>query len=296
MSMTVVDVLFPYYGDVTLMKLAVRSVLRQSYSDFRLIVVDDGYPDDSIPGWFASLGDDRISYERNEHNLGANGNYTKCLQRVSNDLVVVMGADDMMLPNYLDWFVHQADEHPEVSIFQPGIVVIDETGAAVHGLVDRVKDFYRPRGKGVRILAGEDLAVSLLRGDWMYFPSLGWRAEAICGIGFREGYDVVQDLGLALDIAMTGGSLLLDSELAFLYRRHSASDSSVRALSGTRFDEERRFFENMARETQAMGWSRAARSARLHLSSRLHAGALLPQAARAGHRIGVRNLSRHLVK
>lgn len=291
-----VDVLFPFYGDVALMKLAVQSVLRQSYRDFRLIVVDDGYPDDSIPGWFASLGDERVSYERNEHNLGANGNYAKCLERVVNGLVVVMGADDMMLPNYLEWLVGRAKEHTEVSIFQPGVVVIDETGAAVHGLVDLVKDVYRPRGRGVRVLSGEDLAVSLLRGDWMYFPSLGWRAEAICGIGFRKGYDVVQDLGLALDIAVNGGSLLLDSELAFLYRRHSASDSSVRALSGTRFDEERRFFENMAREAESRGWNRAARSARLHLSSRLHAGALLPHAVLAGHRTGVRNLSRHLVK
>ena len=53
-----VDVLFPYYGDVELMKLAVRSVLNQEYTDFRLVVVDDGYPDDSIPGWFEALGDD----------------------------------------------------------------------------------------------------------------------------------------------------------------------------------------------------------------------------------------------
>lgn len=278
------------------MKLAVQSVLRQTYRDFRLIVIDDGYPDDSIPGWFASLGDERVSYERNEHNLGANENYAKCLKRVVNELVVVMGADDVMLPNYLEWLVRQAGQHADVSIFQPGVVVIDENGAAVHGLVDLVKDVYRPRGKGTRVLSGEDLAVSLLRGDWMYFPSLGWRAEAICGIGFRQGYDVVQDLALAMDIAMAGGSLLVDSELAFMYRRHSASDSSVRALSGTRFDEERRFFENMAQETQALGWGRAARSARIHLSSRLHAGALLPQAIRSGHRTGMRNLSRHLVE
>lgn len=291
-----VDVLFPFYGDVALMKLAVQSVLRQTHRDFRLIVIDDGYPDESIPGWFAALGDERVSYERNEHNLGANGNYAKCLERVVNELVVVMGADDMMLPNYLEWLVRQAGQHADVSIFQPGVVVIDENGAAVHGLVDLVKDVYRPRGRGPRVLSGEDLAVSLLRGDWMYFPSLGWRAEAICGIGFRPGYDVVQDLALALDIAMTGGSLLVDSELAFMYRRHSASDSSVRALSGTRFDEERRFFENAARAAASRGWNRAARSARLHLSSRLHAGALLPQAIIAGHRTGVRNLSRHLVK
>ncbi len=291
-----VDVLFPFYGDVELMKLAVLSVLRQSHADFRLIVVDDGYPDDSIPGWFASLNDDRVTYERNETNLGANGNYRKCLTKVTNDLVVVMGADDMMEPNYLEWLVKRAAQHPEASIFQPGVVVIDEHGSGVHGLVDQVKSVYRPRGDGVRVLSGERLAVSLLRGDWLYFPSLGWRAEAITGIGFREGYDVVQDLALVLDVAMRGGSLLVDSEIAFMYRRHSGSDSSVRALSGTRFDEERRFFTTMANEMDALGWKHAARVARLHLSSRFHAATLLPGALRHANKDGLRNLGRHLVK
>ena len=63
-----VDILFPYYGDVELMKQAVRSVIGQSNPDWRLIVVDDGYPDESIPGWFASLNDERITYMRNEKN------------------------------------------------------------------------------------------------------------------------------------------------------------------------------------------------------------------------------------
>lgn len=291
-----VDVLFPFYGDVELMKLAVLSVLRQSHADFRLIVVDDGYPDDSIPGWFASLNDDRVSYERNEHNLGANGNYRKALTMVTNELVVVMGADDMMQPNYLEWLVKRAAEYPEASIFQPGVVVIDEHGSGVHGLVDQVKSIYRPRGTGVRVLSGEDMAVSLLRGDWLYFPSLGWRADVITRIGFREGYDVVQDLGLALDVAMNGGALLVDSQIAFMYRRHSGSDSSVRALSGTRFDEERRFFTTMADEMTHRGWKRAARVARLHLSSRFHAATLLPGALRHGNKQGLRNLGEHLIK
>ena len=291
-----VDVLFPYYGDVELMKLAVRSVLRQTYTDFRLIVVDDGDPDESIPGWFASLDDPRISYERNEHNLGANANYRKCVDKATNELMVMMGADDVMLPNYLDWLVSRAEEHPEVTIFQPGVVVIDQNGASGRGLVDTLKDAYRPRGSGVRVLSGETLAVSLLRGNWMYFPSLGWRASMVRKTGFRQGYDVVQDLCLALDVVMEGGSLLLDDEFAFMYRRFSGSDSSVRALSGTRFGEERRFFEAMGDEMAALGWGRAARAARLHLSSRLHAGALLPKAVLKGNREGVRNFIDHLVR
>lgn len=291
-----VDILFPFYGDVDLMKLAVQSVRQQTNRDWRMIVMDDGYPDDSIPGWFASLEDDRITYERNKTNLGANGNYRKCLTRVENDLVVVMGADDIMMPNYIDWFVERAEQYPEAAIFQPGVFVIDQNGAPSNTLVERVKTVYRPKGSGVRLLTGEDLATSILRGDWLYFPSLGWRAETITGIGFREGYDVVQDVALVMDVAFSGRSLLLDDVAAFLYRRHSGSDSSWRALEGTRFSEERRFFANMAQEMDERGWKRAARAARLHVSSRLHAGALLPKAALVKKWQGVRNLGEHIVK
>ena len=279
-----------------MMKEAVRSVLRQENSHWRLIVVDDGYPDDSIPEWFDALGDSRITYERNDKNLGANANYRKCLTYVENSLVQVMGADDIMLPNYVDWLIDTAGRCPRAGVFQPGVVVIDEVGAQSNTLVEKVKRFYMPRGKGAQLLTGERFAVSVLRGDWLYFPSLAWRAEIILGVGFREGYDVVQDLALVCDVAMSGRGLLYDPTVAFMYRRHSGSDSSWRALEGTRFNEERRFFLQMASEMRARGWRKAARVSRLHLSSRLHAGSLLPRAVRVNNRTGMRNLAYHIVR
>ncbi|HEY5484538.1 MAG TPA: glycosyltransferase family 2 protein [Propionibacteriaceae bacterium] len=290
-----VDVLFPYYGDVTLMKEAVRSVLRQSYGDFRLIVVDDGYPDPSIPGWFESLGDSRISYERNETNLGANANYMKCLGKATNELLVVMGADDVMLPNHLEWLVDRAQRFPEADMFQPGVFVIDQNSAPSNTMVERAKEHYRPKGTGPRLISGEDAAVSLLRGAWMYFPSLGWRTATMQRIGFRPEYNVVQDLCMVLDILMQGGKLLLDDYATFLYRRHSGSDSSRRALEGTRFDEERAFFRAMAAEMGELGWTRAASVAKRRISSRLHAASLVPKAVANRKWTGVRNLSSHVV-
>ena len=138
-----------------MMKEAVRSVLRQENPHWRLIVVDDGYPDDSIPGWFESLGDSRITYERKEKNLGANANYRKCLTFVENPLVQVMGADDVMLPNYVDWLVDAAKRSPKAGVFQPGVVVIDEVGAQSNTLVEKVKRFYMPRGKEAQLLIPE---------------------------------------------------------------------------------------------------------------------------------------------
>ncbi len=293
-----VDVLLPYYGDVAMMKLAVESVLRQHNPDWTLTVIDDGYPDESIPGYFAELSatDERITYTRNEQNLGANGNYRKALTFVKNELAVVMGADDVMLPNYLDCVLRAHAAFPQAQIIQPGVEVIDETGAVgQEGLVDKVKDVLSPHGRGTRLLAGEALAISLMRGNWLYFPSIAWQSEALVRTNFREGLNVVQDLALALDLIKAGGAMAVDDEVCFQYRRHRESDSSWRALEGTRFIEEREFFNEMAAEFDAIGWRRAARTARLHLTSRLNAATLLPKAYKTKQKAGVKNLRDHVL-
>jgi len=295
-----VDVLFPYYGDVAMMKQAVESILAQTSPDWTLTVIDDGYPDESIPGYFGALvaQDPRITYLRNEQNLGANGNYRKALTFVRNELAVVMGADDLMLKNYVETVLADHQRFPSAHIIQPGVEVVDEHNQPAMGLIDRMKRLYAPRvqvSQGHRLLSGESLAVSLLRGNWLYFPSVCWRADTLVAVNFREGLNVVQDLALALDLIKAGGNLLVDSTVCFQYRRHRQSDSSWRALEGTRFIEEREFFTTMADELAAIGWSRAARTARLHLSSRLNAATLLPKAWRTRQHQGVRNLREHVL-
>jgi glycosyltransferase involved in cell wall biosynthesis len=301
-----VDVLLPFYGDVAMMKQAVESILRQTSPDWTLTVIDDGYPDDSVPGYFGVLAarDPRITYVRNEQNLGANGNYRKALTFVRHELAVVMGADDVMLRNYIETVVAAQEQFPSVQIIQPGVEVIDELGQPSMGLVDRMKRVYAPRihsspgspgSAGRRLLSGEPLAISLIRGNWLYFPSICWRSDTLVATGFREGLDVMQDLALALDLIKAGGGLVVDSSVCFQYRRHRESDSSWRALDGTRFIEEGEFFAEMADEFAAIGWRRAARTARLHLSSRLNAATLLPRAWQTKQHQGVRHLREHVL-
>ena len=77
------DIALPFYGEVAFLKEAVASVIAQTNPNWHLLVVDDGYPDETLPAWFESLNDSRISYLRNESNLGANGNFQKCLSQVT---------------------------------------------------------------------------------------------------------------------------------------------------------------------------------------------------------------------
>jgi glycosyltransferase involved in cell wall biosynthesis len=283
-----------------MMKAAVASVLAQDDTDFRLTIVDDGYPDESLPEYFRGLveGDDRVRYFRNDVNLGANGNYKKCVGLVEHDIVVIMGADDIMLPNYIGT-VRKAFRDPAVSIVQPRVEVIDENGAVYTPLGDNVKQYLRHRlvGKASEaIVSDEAVAESLLVGDWLYFPSVAWRAEAIKKHDFRPQYDVVQDLALAIDIILTGGKMAVVDTVCFQYRRHRESDSSVRALDGRRFAEERAFFDECVRDFSVKGWNNAARSARWHLTSRLNAVSLTPKVVSKRMWPGLRKLVTHAVR
>jgi glycosyltransferase involved in cell wall biosynthesis len=293
---TVVDVMLPHYGRLDLVKATVRSVLGQDDENWRLTVVDDSgdEADGALAQWCDGLGDARVRYRRNPRNLGINRNFQQCVDLVEHELAVIIGNDDLMLPGYIGTVRRAHAAHPEIAIIQPGVEVVDGDGAPARSLVDLGKRWvYAPRVAEPTVLSGQELAVSLLRGNWLYFPSICWRSEPLRRTGFREGLDVVQDLALVLDLVLDGESLLVEPTTCFRYRRHDASVSSAHAADGRRFAEERAFFLESADRMAARGWPRAARAARRHLSSRLNALTRLPAAARHGGLGGVRTLARH---
>jgi len=293
---TSVDVMLPHYGRLDLVQHTVRSVLAQDDPHWRLTVVDDSgdLPDDGLAAWCAGLGEPRVRYLRNEVNLGINRNFQKCVSLVEHDLAVIIGSDDLMLPGYVGTVRRAHERYPDVAIIQPGVQIIDSDGAPVRTLVDLSKRWvYAPRITAPTVLGGEDLAVSLLRGNWLYFPAICWRAGPLRRTGFREGLSVVQDLALVLDLVLDGESLLVEPTLAFSYRRHRASVSSAHAADGRRFAEERVFFLATADRMAERGWPRAARAARHHLSSRINALTQLPSAVRNRETAGARSLARH---
>jgi glycosyltransferase involved in cell wall biosynthesis len=290
-----VEIVVPYYGPVGLLKAAVRSVLDQTDDRWRLTIVDDCYPDPAGREWLSSLRDDRIRYFRNESNLGINRNFQRCLELAELDVFTMMGCDDLLLPGYVRTVLEAFQRVPDVDLVQPVVTVIGADGRPTRSPVDLAKKWLYAPPAGEHVLHGEELAISLLRGNWLYFPALCWRTKAVQAIGFREGFDVVMDLKLVIDLVEQGGTLLVVPEHCFLYRRHQESLSSVLALNSRRFAEERRFFLETAERMAERGWMRAARTARKHRSSRFNALLMAALAVRHRRFDTVRPLVRHVL-
>jgi glycosyltransferase involved in cell wall biosynthesis len=289
-----IDIMMPYYGDVAMMQAAVHSVVAQTDPDWHLTVVDDGEAA-GVPEWFAALGDPRVDYQRNPVNLGVTGNFRKCVDLAKRDRMVMMGSDDLMLPGYVATVRELAALAPGAGIVQPGVEVIDETGRVVcGGLVDAAKRrIYKPKGPGPHRLRGQELAANLLRGNWLYFPSICWRTDAVAAVGFREDLEVIQDLDMIIKLVERGEELIAGDRVCFQYRRHLSSESAKQAIDGRRFAEARAFFLETAAHLDRIGWHEAAAISRRHRSARLHALSLVPSALKQRRLDSARQLLRY---
>lgn len=288
------DIFIPYWGDPGYMKETVRSVLAQENGDWLLTVVDDAYPGTEIADYMAGIDDARVTYVRKDTNAGITANYRTCVGMATQDVMVILGCDDVLLPNYVDVILQAHQLFPDAAIIQPAVQVIDENSVVVTTLVDWVKQtVVRPRGKGRQVISGEAIASNLMHGDWLYWPSLAFRTDKIREVDFRDGFPIIQDLALIMDMIYRGDQLLLDPAVCFRYRRHSNSASSTKLVDGSRFAGEREYFAVSAAQAEALGWHRAARAARLRLTSRAHSMSLLPKAALNRSSTAVKALVRH---
>ena len=275
-----VHVVIAYWGEPELLDRAVDSVLAQTDPDWRLTIVDDHYPDLHAQQTYAAHPDARIDYVRNTQNLGLTRNFERCRTLADGDLVAFLGCDDLLLPDYVAELRRARVRHPDSTIFQPGVRVIDSDGRPSLGLSDRVKAWLTPSGTRPVTLAGEDLASSLMRGNWMYWPSLAFEHSAVADHSFRTDLPIVLDLAFVMDLVLDGAELVVLDAVTFCYRRHGDSASSLSSVRGSRFDDEKAFYREMVVRLEARGWDRAAGVARRRIVSRLNELSLVPGAVR----------------
>jgi glycosyltransferase involved in cell wall biosynthesis len=101
MNKPLVSVIVPTCNRPEMLRRAVLSILRQSFQDFEVIIVDDGMKD-RAEDVIRQIGDKRIKYIKNEEQQGAAKSRNIGIQKGTGKYIAFLDDDDEFLPEKLE--------------------------------------------------------------------------------------------------------------------------------------------------------------------------------------------------
>lgn len=120
-----VSVLMTLFNKAPFVEEAVRSVLASDFSDFELLVVDDGSADDG-PSRVSAINDPRIKLLRSAENKGRAHAANRGFDAAQGGYIAILDADDTMHPERLQKQVGFLDAHPDIVACGSAAQVIGE--------------------------------------------------------------------------------------------------------------------------------------------------------------------------
>ncbi len=107
-----VTVFIPVYNREQYIGEAIESILAQTFSDFEILLVDDGSTDSSVDK-IRSFSDPRIRLVRNEENLGIPKTRNKGIEHARGQYMAMLDSDDRSYPERLEKQVAFLESHPD---------------------------------------------------------------------------------------------------------------------------------------------------------------------------------------
>ncbi|MFN6531279.1 glycosyltransferase family A protein [Nostoc sp. ChiSLP03a] len=219
-----VTIAIPTYNRSELLKASLESALAQDYRDYQVLVLDNA-SDDDTEAVVRLFADPRITYVRNETNIGIFGNWQLAVELNSSPYLSILSDDDILLPNFIRESVLALDNHPRVGLSVAQAGFIDINGATLHLTGTELSDKL-PEG----LISGLDFIHQIVDGQkWILRTSaVMFRADALNAVGVFDltHTKYLLDLNLYLRMAAQFDFFFIAKELAQV-RFHVEQDSQV---------------------------------------------------------------------
>lgn len=123
-----ISVIMSVYNSSRYLAAAIESIIKQTFSDFEFIIINDGSTDDSLEIiQHYSLSDNRIKVISRE-NKGLVVSLNEGIENAMGEYIARMDADDISHPTRLMEQIEYLEKHPEVVCIGTGARVIDKKG------------------------------------------------------------------------------------------------------------------------------------------------------------------------
>lgn len=211
-----VSILMPVRDGELWLQPALDSALGQTFTDFELLVIDDG-SSDATPAILAEYAgrDSRIRVlHRSRDGVIAALNHG--LAEAKGNLIARLDADDIARPDRLQWQLAFLDEHPEVVLLGSWATRIDADGRVTGALRPELED-----ASLRKILARTNPFIN----SSMVFPTSLARQLG----GYRAAFDAAEDYDLWLRLSEAGAIANVPEPLVE-YRTHPSNVSGTKVV------------------------------------------------------------------
>lgn len=208
-----VSIGLPVYNGENYIAQAIDSVLAQTYTDFELVICDNGSTDrtEEICRRQAEA-DPRIRYHRNSENLGASANFRRSFELATGEYFRWLAHDDVLAPQYLERCVAALDREPDAILAQPLVGIID-----AKGVIKSIGDDGLQRASSPRVSERFAALVRYPRRYWEVFALI--RRDVLAKTGLLAPF-TCSDVVLGTELGLLGRFALVPEPL-FLNRHHS---------------------------------------------------------------------------
>lgn len=195
-----ISVVMPVYNCNEYLEEAIDSVLAQTFTDFELIIVDDGSTDDTVER-ILRYTDSRIRLLYNRHDFIASLNLG--LYEAKGKYIARMDSDDIMMPERLEMQYKAMEEHPDIVVCSSWMRVFGENEKELSSISGYIAN----------------PLVQMLTGNIVAHPTIMLRKKFLTHHHLQyENYPYAEDYKLWTRIAECGGRFWMVPAFLLHYR------------------------------------------------------------------------------
>ena len=211
MNSPAVSVILPAYNCEKYIGKAIESVLRQTLSDFELIIINDGSTD-ATELVIQEFKDPRIVYQKNSENKGLIYSLNSAISLVKGKYIARMDADDIALPVRLQLQKDFLEQHPETGLVASTVDFIDSNNRhAGYWELDKIT------------LTPSLIKHVMAKESCIAHPSVMGRSELFQKYRYKEYQRNIEDYDLWLRLLNDGIMISKIETPLLLYRLHEHS-------------------------------------------------------------------------
>lgn len=136
--MSKVSVIIPAYNAMAYLPETIANVLKQTYTDFEVVVINDGSTD-KIEEWITQISDRRIKLI-SQANLGLAGARNTGVWEAQGEYLAFLDADDLWESTKLAKQVQVLDSSPQVGLVYTWVAYIDEQGNSTGRVINNQQE------------------------------------------------------------------------------------------------------------------------------------------------------------